>query len=230
MTRAPAYPRVLVVDAIPFCRHVNNGIVKSNLFQGWPANALAQIMYANVQPGFDVCERYWTLGKTSILLGALGFPPEKALRGSPREGDGTIYDPKRAHTFESRPLSERLLSGFSKSIRVPVGEAILRLPSVMSRPLSEWIGRFAPEAVFTMGGNGAILRLAANVAERWRLPLVPYFTDDWISCIYEGDLLGRVLRASCVRWVRRSLELFHHSPYDVRCDVTRICETIRRAV
>jgi hypothetical protein len=62
-----------VVDALPFCRHFNNGIVKSSWFQGWPKEALAQIVYSNVQPGFDVCERYWVLRKTDILLGAVGM-------------------------------------------------------------------------------------------------------------------------------------------------------------
>jgi hypothetical protein len=35
------YPRILAVDATPFSRKVNNGIVKSTLFQGWPKESLA---------------------------------------------------------------------------------------------------------------------------------------------------------------------------------------------
>jgi glycosyltransferase involved in cell wall biosynthesis len=207
VTTACAYPRVLVVDATPFCRHMNNGIVKSNLFQGWPKSGLAQIMYANVQPGFDVCERYWTLRKTSILLGAIGVAPDSALCRSAGQCAGTIYDPERAHTFESRPGMERMFAGLSKAIRQPVGETILRLPSVFSRRLSEWIERFAPEVVFTLGGNAAVLRIAAKLAERRRIPLMPYFTDDWVSCIYEGDLFGHVLRPSFVHWFQRTLAL-----------------------
>ena len=96
-----AYPRVLVVDANPFCRHMNIGILKSVLFEGWPKDSLAQIMYSNGQPGFDVCNRYWTLGKTSILLGALGldgtyyvcsaFDPAAAVEAIEKHGITLVY-------------------------------------------------------------------------------------------------------------------------------------------
>lgn len=200
------YPRVLVVDASPFCRHFNNGIVKSNLFQGWPKQALAQIVYANVQPGFDVCDQYWMLTKTSILLGAAGLARDNSLRGTGGLS-GTIYDPAAAHAFEARPRIERMLSGLSSSIRTPLGEVILRLPSVNSRPLTDWIRRFAPQVVFTMGGCAPILRLAARIAQSERVPLIPYFTDDWVNCIYPSGPFHATLRRSFVHWFRRCLDL-----------------------
>ena len=207
MNNTRHFPRVLVVDANPFCKHMNIGIFKSNLFQGWPKQSLAQIMYSNVQPGFDVCNQYWQLGKTAILLGALGFPSEKALGLAAMEATGGLYDPERAYAFEARPLFERLLAGASQSIRVPIGEGILRLPSLISKPLSRWITHFAPDVIFTNGGNGAMLRLAVKVAELCRVPLVPCFNDDWISTVYDGDLFRHLLRASCMRWLGRSLSL-----------------------
>src|ERR1017187_9224693 len=206
VTDSGRYPRVLVVDASPFCRHFNNGIVKSNLFQGWPKQALAQIVYANVQPGFDVCEQYWVLTKTSILLGAVGRVGDESLRGTGGMA-GTIYDPAAVHAFEARPRIERMLSGLSSSIRTPIGEVILRLPSVNSRPLADWIRRFAPQVVFTMGGLGPILRLAARIAQSERVPLIPYFTDDWVNCIYPSGPFHSTLRRSFVHWFRRCLDL-----------------------
>ncbi len=186
---------------------MNIGIVKSNLFQGWPKDSLAQIMYANLQPGFDVCEQYWALRKTEIIAGAFGFPADASLRGSAEACVGSIYDPAAPHSFESRPLVERLLSGIGKSVRVPIGEAILRLPSVISSPLARWIDQFAPDVVFTNGGNGAILRLAVKIARRWKVPMLPYFNDDWFASIYEGDFMGKALRASFVKWSQCSLDL-----------------------
>ena len=206
LTDPDDYPRVLVVDASPFSRHFNNGIVKSNLFQGWPKKALAQIVYSNVQPGFDVCEQYWVLRKTSILLGAVGGAGDGSLRLNGRLA-GTIYDPSKAHAFEVRPRIERILSGLSSSIRTPVGEAILRLPSVYSHPLSNWVRRFAPQLVFTMGGLAPILRLAVKIAQSERVPLVPYFTDDWVECIYPSGLFHAMLQRSFRHWFRRCLDL-----------------------
>ncbi len=206
MTHAGGYPRVLVVDSTPFCRHVNNGIVKSNLFQGWPREGLAQIVYANVQPGFDVCEAYWALTKTSIVLGAVGLARDESLRGTAAL-PGTMFDPLEAHAFEARPGIERMLSRLSSAIRVPIGETVLRLPSAKSRRLTAWIRRFAPEAVFTMGGLTPILRLAALIAQSERVPLIPYFTDDWVTCIYPSGPFHSLLRRSFAHWFRRCLQL-----------------------
>lgn len=206
MTDSSRYPRVLVVDTMPFSRHLNNGIVKSNWFQGWPKESLAQIMYSNVQPGFDVCEQYWVLRKTSILLGAVGLAGDESLRKSAGLA-GTIYDPAAAHAFEARPRVERILSGLSSSIRVPIGEMILRLPSVNSRPLREWIRRFAPQVVFTIGGSTTFLRLAASIAQSERIPVIPHFTDDWANSIYPSGPFHSVFRRSFHHWQRRCLDL-----------------------
>lgn len=200
------FPRVLVVDATPFNRQTNNGIMKSNLFDGWPKSALAQIGYSNVQPGFDVCEHYWPLRKTSILLASLGFARDASIE-VPHDLAGSIYDPEAAPSFESRPRIEILFAGLSKSIKQPIGEVILRLPSVMSGSLRRWIDRFAPQVVFTLGGTAPILRLAAKVAQLYEIPLVPYYTDDWVSCIHEGDLCGYFLRRGYVYWFHRCLGL-----------------------
>jgi glycosyltransferase involved in cell wall biosynthesis len=180
--------------------------VKSNWFQGWPKEALAQIMYSNIQPGFDVCEQYWVLRKTSILLGAVGLAGDESLRGT-EELAGTIYDPAAAHAFEARPRIERMLSGLSSSIRSPLGEIILRLPSVNSRPLTDWIRRFAPQVVFTMGGLAPILRLAAGIAQSERIPLIPHFTDDWVNSIYPSGPFHSTLRHSFRHWQGRCLDL-----------------------
>ncbi len=74
--------------------------MKINRFQGWPEQALAQIMFTNEQPGFDVCQEYWVLTKTSILLGSVGLAGDQS-RTKP-EVD-TIHDPAAAHAFQARP-------------------------------------------------------------------------------------------------------------------------------
>lgn len=207
MTDSRCYPRVLVVDALPFCRHFNNGIVKSSWFQGWPKEALAQIVYSNVQPGFDVCERYWVLRKTDILLGAVGMGGGGRPLVRPGALNETVFDPAAAYAYEARPRIERILSHLSNTIRTPLGEAILRLPAANSPALKNWLRSFKPQVVFTMGGLGPILRLAAKIAQAEQIPLIPYFTDDWVNCIYPTGLFHSSLRRSFERWFRRCLDL-----------------------
>ncbi|MGP8106598.1 MAG: hypothetical protein ACLQLE_11990 [Desulfobaccales bacterium] len=198
------YPRVLVIDAMPFTRRRNNGIVKSNLFQGWPKSRLAQIDYSNDQPGFDVCDRYWRLKKTDILKGLFGKAPyaawslaEKDLLAIGNSGEESDYD--------DRPQIERRLSFLNPQWRELIGEAILRLPSVLSAPVRRWIDSFQPDIIFSNLGKGPILRLVVKVSQRLNLPILPYFTDDWVANLYKDHFLGSILRRSMLNWFSECL-------------------------
>jgi len=195
------YPRVLVIDGTPFSHTCNGGIVKSQLFSGWPKTRLRQILYSNMEPGFDVCGQYWQLSKTGVLLGALGRAPGRAQCEKTDSGQPISTDAP----YESRPGIERRFSWLSSQIRVPLGEAIFWLPSVLSGPLREWIDEFHPDVIFSFLASGVVLRTVALVANRWKLSVVPYFTDDWIGTIYREYALGSLLRRSVERDLRQCL-------------------------
>jgi glycosyltransferase involved in cell wall biosynthesis len=195
MPEESTYPRVLVVNGMPFNRTNNGGIVMSQLFSGWPKARLREILYSNIRPGFDVCGQYWNLSKTGVLLGALGRAPGRAVcevvdSGMPIE---------TRSTYENRPAIERRFTWLSPQVRVPLGEAIFRLPSVLSGPLCKWVEEFRPDVLFSFVDSGVILRMVARAAQRWKLNVVAYFTDDWISTIYKGYAAGPLLRRSMMR-------------------------------
>ena len=195
------YPRVLVINGMPFNRTNNGGIVMSQLFCGWPKARLRQILCSNIQPGFDVCGQYWLLSKAGVLLGALGRAPGRAHCEVVDSGKPiAIHEP-----YESRPGIERRFSWLSPQVRVPLGEAIFRLPSVLSEPLCEWIDDFRPDVIFSFLDSGVILRTVAQIADRRKLKIVPYFTDDWISTSYREYVVGSMLRRSMMRNLNKCL-------------------------
>jgi len=201
MPEEPAYPRVLVINGVPFNRTNNGGIVMSQLFSGWPKARLREILYSNVQPGFDVCNQYWNLSKSAVLLGAFGRAPGRGICEMLDSGKQMeIYS-----RYENRPAIERRFTWLSPQIRLPLGEAIFRLPSVLSAPLCDWVDDFRPDVIFSFVDSGVILRLVARVAMRWKLNVVAYFTDDWISTIYKGYAAGPLLRRSMMRNLEKCL-------------------------
>jgi glycosyltransferase involved in cell wall biosynthesis len=193
-----SYPRVLVVDGMPFSRTRNGGIVKSQLFAGWPKDRLRQITYSDIEAGFDVCDRYWRMSKKSVLLGTLGRAPGRG------QSELTRAEVGPESSSVNSPV-EQPYSWLSPQIRVPLSYWILGLPAVLSRPLSAWIDEFSPEIIFSFAASGFILRTVTQIAERWKLNAVPYFADDWISTLYREYVLGSVLRRSIRRWFDRCL-------------------------
>lgn len=201
LTTLPEYPRVLVVDGMPFSRTRNGGIVRSQLFAGWPKERLCQIMFDNGEPWFDVCERYWLISKTDVLLGTCGCAPGKMQCEITRSD--TISEP--GTVYENRPRVERLARWLSPQIRIPLSLGIFRLPALLSPPLCEWIDSFRPEVIFTFASSNVILRTAAVIATRSKVSVIPYFVDDWIRTAYRGYVLGPILRQNTRHWFDRCL-------------------------
>jgi glycosyltransferase involved in cell wall biosynthesis len=200
------YPRVLVVDPCPFNRNRNTGILKSSLFEGWPKDRLAAVDYSNIQPGFDVCEQYWRLTKTDILRGVVGLSPGAGAIDRPRNLEGSPFDPAEAFRYEARPEIEQRLSFLNGSMRTCIGELVFSLPSVVSGPLRKWISNFRPDLVFSIAGNAAMLRTIARIAAWRKIPLVLFFTDDWMATAYRGQWGGSILRRSMRNLLRVCLD------------------------
>ncbi|HEX4485650.1 MAG TPA: glycosyltransferase [Terriglobales bacterium] len=193
-----------MIDGVPFNRLHNTGILKSTLFQGWPKECLRQIIYVHLKPGFDVCEHNWQLNKTDVLKAMFGPGPDRRLAiETPQEA---TLDSEKLLDHDTRPKGERALSWLSAEIRTPVGEAILRLPGVLSLQLRAWIEEFQPEVIYSITASAAMLRLVTKVAEWRKIPIVPHFTDDWISWLYRDDLFGWWLRPSLLYWFERCLD------------------------
>jgi len=199
------YPRALVVDACPFNRNRNNGILKSTLFEGWPPDRLAAIDYSNQQPGFDVCERYWRLTKTDIVRALCALPPIAGVMAKPRKLAGSAFDPALAFQYEGRPRLEQKLSFLNGDLRTCLGEVLLAMPAALSRYLRRWVEAFQPEVLFSIGGTRYMLRTIGRISAWLGIPLVLYFTDDWMKTAYRGRLGGFVLRPSTDKWLRACL-------------------------
>ena len=194
-------PRVLVIDGNPFSRTRNTGIVKSPFFAGWPKDRLCQITGSDIGAEFDVCERYWRLSETGVLRGVFGCAPSRMRCEITRAQ--TAPDPRSVSSRRAHALG--LSNWLSLEAKVSMSELIFRLPSVLSPPLCKWIDAFSPDVIFTFGGSGAILRMVAQVADRWKVNVVPYFGDDWISTVYSEYVFGPVLRRSMRHWFNQCL-------------------------
>jgi glycosyltransferase involved in cell wall biosynthesis len=60
------FPRLLLVDEVPFGNHTGYGVTITNLFRGWPKDRLAEIYrMADYEPDYSVCEQHLALFDSS---------------------------------------------------------------------------------------------------------------------------------------------------------------------
>ncbi len=199
------FPKVLVVNALPFSWTTNSGITMSNLFMGWPSDRLAQIDYSNTKADFDICSNYWLLKKWDILKGCIGNSPLSNIR-SIEEIAANCADTLDQDGYESRATVERQLSCLPLKLRIYIGEMIFRLPSVLSPPLLNWIDNFQPDVIFSFTASAPMLRTVVKISQLRDIPILPYFTDDWITTLFKDDFLSLPLRRSLLYWFDECLK------------------------
>ena len=203
-----SYPRVLVVNHDPFNSQRNNGMTMSNLFRGWPEDRLAQVYLSNIAPEFDVCKRFWELHDDDILMGFFGQAlPDRSIPhpASPRD-----LSPKRVPV----PLHRRLgLRGMFRNLglryREPLREWLWSAPHAVNSRLLAWVRAFQPDVIYSMLCTTGIMRVTVRLAEYASVPIVPHFTDDWISTQYRDAFMGARMRREMMCWLNRT---FARSP------------------
>ncbi len=194
-SEAAGHPRVLFVTPHAFNKVTGGGITFTNLFQGWPRDAIATV-HNDPEPTTDeVCERYFVLGRDEIDL---VFPFDRLRRGfsGPSGGcGGERHDDDAAPGGTARPpMKGRMLGGLKRLMLATLGETLpekARLTPVLER----WIADYRPEVLYTILGSNGMMELIARIRRRFALPVVVHFMDDWPNAAYRGRGLAAVERA-----------------------------------
>ena len=190
-----AQHRVLFLTSAAFNKITGGGITFSNLFAGWPKEALATVHNDTVPVTYDTCDQYYRLSEREIHRWGwlrhipLGRPVADAtMSASPGAPPGLAF---------------RLL----KTVKYLVfGDAIPE-STKLSSELEAWIADFRPTVLYTILGSNAMMELAERIRVRFDLPLVVHIMDDWVSVLYWGGLLSP--------WQRRKKEVLMQHLMDV---------------
>ncbi len=201
--------RVLFLTPAAFNKVGGGGITFSNLFAGWPIDAIATIHNDPVPVSRDVCNQYYRLGEREIhRLGWMRHVP--------------LGKPATATQENSAPsLSRRW--GFSLLKRVKIwvfGDGIPETAR-LTPELEAWVMAFRPTVLYTILGSNAHMELAEQLRVRFRLPLVVHIMDDWVSVLYRGGLLSP--------WQRRKKERLFQHLMDVAAARFAICDAMAEA-
>jgi len=164
-------PRVLVVAHNPFTRNHSNGLTLSSLFEGWPTDRLAQLYVPFVHPippAFDVCRRFWML--TPFRIRDVKVP----TNGEPATAAAT-WGPARA--LAARVGHVRAV----QNVAYPAREILYGYQPITRLPGFERVSSFQPDLIFSNLGTWCMCKLSRDVADFFGVPVVPFFTDDWLA-------------------------------------------------
>lgn len=191
--------RTLVISNACFSDGTSNGRTLKNLFSGAEPAALAQF-FVYGDPDFEMCGRYYQVSDRDALgslnpLKAAGGPVERVVKPGREAGSGL-------------EAGETVYMGVANKtpLKMLLRETVWLLGRWNGRRLRRWIEEFRPERLcLFLANNTFLIRLAAQIAGEYRIPLVVYSTEGYCFMDYNyftnrPSLVYRLYFA----WLRRT--------------------------
>lgn len=182
------YPKVLVICGEPFNTKSATGITLSNLFREWPKDRLAQIYSADIQPDYDVCEKSWRISNKDLVF--------------VRQTRNILNLKKTVLATNVNPSVNKTVAVAKKTnhksliIRKTLVPLIDLVPYQLSSETLSQIEAFKPDIIYSLLGSVRIVRLVNNLSERYAIPVVAHFMDDWLTT---DSIFGRSITATLQR-------------------------------
>lgn len=190
-------PRLLFVTPHAFNHVTGGGVAFTNLFRGWPPDRLATVHNDLQRVSDDVCRQYFTLGEDEIGLGEPFATIRRLLRRS--------NDEVSSSSVQTSTSGGRAARGALGRMGLAVLGNSLPERAVLTPNLERWIAEFRPNVLYTILGSNGMMALIEAIADRFGLPLVIHFMDDWPAAAYRGGALGPLQRKNMKRRLARLL-------------------------
>ena len=174
-------PRPLVINGDPFNRKTPTGITLCNLFAGWDKSSIAQIYTFPVEPDLSICDLNWKLTRSQFPLMSLARLGRQILKGVTRRN--TCMQELPQVTVKAKVADRPLLSAWADIIPLQIDAELLA-----------WVEEFEPTLIYTNLTNIRIMTMVKLLSEKFCLPVVPHFMDDWPATRYNIGLAAAIPR------------------------------------
>jgi glycosyltransferase involved in cell wall biosynthesis len=203
------FPRLLFVTPHAFNHVTGGGVAFTNLFRGWPADRLLTVHNDPEPTSDEVCRLYYRLGPEEIDLAE----PYASARRLLRRGQRSMAAPSAG--IGSTASEAGLKSAIKQAGVRLLGEAFPER-ATLTPELEARIAAFDPDVLYTILGSTGMMALIERILERFDIPLVVHFMDDWPAAAHRSGLLAagvrRRMEAQLQRLIGRAADCLAISP------------------
>lgn len=193
--------RVLVISSNSFSKIHNNGKTLESFLGTFGRDNLAQLFfYHNESPDFEFCENYFQITDIDVL---------KKTCGLARTCGGKV-----GKSFAVSPMQDRKTRNilFGSARKRAKNLAVFRdmlwgMRAWNTASLRNWCRDFNPDVIFFMGGGAGFPQSVARYLSGFlNIPLVTYFTDDYLIFPQKRNVLDRIQRWRMGRFYRKTVQ------------------------
>lgn len=178
--------KVLVISNNSFSKTQCNGKTLRSFFPSIGLNNVAQLYFGrNEVPDYDTCVNYYRVTELQVLKSVLNLSFTTTNSHSLLMASLSSGPSKESKVFRLLKKHKGTLSLFR--------EFLWDLNTWDSPSLKAWIESFHPDAIFTiLGDNIYVHKVAIKLSERYNIPLVAYFTDDYVINSIAENLFEKI--------------------------------------
>ncbi|MCX7127043.1 hypothetical protein [Aeromonas sp.] len=210
--------KVLVISHNAFSDVYNNGKTMESILSSFDSSNLAQLFFSqNEAPDFTYCRNYYKITDIDVLKSMLMCKGTSSAIGSKLECPPITNVNHNIKGFSKKNIDGIMFSFFktlfhrSKIFR----DLLWSCSNWHSSSLERWIANFNPDVIFYVGGDSKFSHeIAMTLSDKLNIPLISYFTDDYIlSKEFSGlDIISRyssgLLESTYKRTIKKSSKLY----------------------
>ena len=188
--------KILVVSHNPFSSTANNGKTLEAIFGGYGSGELCQLFFSEMTPDMEYCQNYFRLTDKDVIRNTFSLSGNSFSTSFSKERKVVMGKNCKRYRLKRFVQDVPFLRDFLWS----VGKWDIK-------PLFEWIENNKPELVFFVGGNNGFAHMVARkLAKRYEIPLVVYFTDDYLLSPISRNWIDSIQRKRMERFYGKTIQ------------------------
>lgn len=163
--------KILVISHNPFSLTSNNGKTLEAIFKDYNKENLSQLFFSEMIPDTSYCDNYFRITDKNVIKNTIC-----------RNRNYYTNSFSNTHPLNNKDQVSKgqCLKEFVKNVPF-IRDFLWILGRWKIIPLFDWVTYNKPACIFFVGGiNGFSHRIARYLAKKYNIPLVLYFTDDYL--------------------------------------------------
>ena len=183
--------KVLVISHDPFSKTSSNGKTLEAIFADYKREDIAQLFFKYSNVDFDFCANYFRIADFDLLT---------------RNYNQVLQNPVHQNQIQSAQ-KKQLTDKMKKIIKKPLFRDIYwKFLPWKSKKLRSWLVKIKPNYVFFVGScYGFSHQVAMFVCEELKIPLVVYYTDDYLIYPVDRDFFDTIQKKRMLSFYKKTI-------------------------
>lgn len=194
-------PKFLIISHNSFSKTSNNGKSLESIFGNYSKENLAQLFFSqNEDPDFTFCNNYFKITDTDII---------KNLITLSKSNGGIINCNSNTNSFSKNKFKNYIFKFLKKNASkiILFRDLLWKVGKWKTPALFKWIKNFNPDIIFYVGGNNGFSHdIATYIQDKYSLPLVTFFTDDYLINPKYDNLLSKIQHHRMNKFYHRTIK------------------------